>query len=139
IGKTSFLQAGLAPTLRKRDHRCVYVKFSELDPVVSIRQALSGLLPPDMPPEATLSKLLRSAARSEDKEKGPLVLFLDQFEQFFVHQKRKKDREPFIRQLSEWYNDDSATPTKLLISIRSDFRGRLDEVHKEMGYSPGPQ
>src|SRR5262249_4411594 len=63
----------------------------------------------------------------------------DQFEQFFVHQKRKKDREPFIRQLGDWYKGDSAAPAKLLISIRSDFRGRLDEVHKEMGYSPGPQ
>jgi hypothetical protein len=41
--------------------------------------------------------------------------------------------------LSEWYNGDSATPAKLLISIRSDFRGRLDEAHKAMGYSPGPQ
>ncbi len=138
-GKTSFLQAGLLPALRKRDHRCVYVKFAELDPVVSIRQAMAGRLPPDTPPDATLSELLRSAARSEGKETGPLVLLLDQFEQFFVHQKRKKDREPFIRQLSEWYNGDSATPAKLLISIRSDFRGRLDEMQKMMGYSLGPQ
>src|SRR5215475_11055770 len=138
-GKTSFLQAGLLPALRKRGHRCVYVKFAELDPVVSIRQALSGLLPPDTPPDATLSEFLRSAALSEDKETGPLVLLLDQFEQFFVHQKRKKNREPFIRQLSDWYNSNSATPTKLLISIRSDFHGRLNEVQKTMGYSLGPQ
>src|SRR5262245_49120740 len=124
--------------VRKRDHRCVYVKFAELDPVVSIRQALAGHLPPDTPPDATLSELLRSAARSEDKEAGPLVMLLDQFEQFFVHQKRKKDREPFIEQLSEWYNGDSTTPAKLLISIRRDFRGHLDEVQMATGYSLGP-
>src|SRR5262249_24923239 len=72
-------------------------------------------------------------------ETRPLVLLLDQFEQFFVHQKRKKDREPFIRQLSDWYNGNSATPAKLLISIRRDFRGHLDEAQKAMGYSLGPQ
>lgn len=138
-GKTSFLQAGLLPALRKRGHCCVYVKLAELDPVVSIRQALSGRLPPDTPPDATLSELLRSATRSEDKEAAPLVLLLDQFEQFFVHQKSKKAREPFTRQLSEWYKGDSETPTKLLISIRTDFHGRLIEMQKAMGYSLEPQ
>ena len=80
-----------------------------------------------------------NARRSLPTRVFALVLLLDQFEQFFVHQKRKKDREPFIRQLSEWYNGDSATPAKLLISIRRDFRGHLDEIQKAIGCSLGPQ
>src|SRR5262249_41228530 len=42
-GKTSFLQAGLLPALRERDH------------VISIKQALAGHLPPETSPAATHS------------------------------------------------------------------------------------
>src|SRR5262249_361657 len=44
-GKTSFLQAGLWPALEKRKARCVYVKFSDLDPFESARRAFRKHLP----------------------------------------------------------------------------------------------
>jgi len=40
-GKTSFLQAGLWPRLVEQGHRCLYVKLTDLDPMDSIRSALS--------------------------------------------------------------------------------------------------
>ena len=44
-GKTSFLQAGLRPRLLKQNHRCVYVKFTEADPLDSVRRALAENVP----------------------------------------------------------------------------------------------
>jgi transposase-like protein len=138
-GKTSFLQAGLLPALLKRDYLCVYVKFTDLDPILTIRQALAAYLPVDLPSDISLAYLFQAVTRPPDKAAKSVVLLFDQFEQFFVHQKRKKDREPFIHQLDEWYNGDPGSPVKLLVSIRGDFRGRLDEVQKGMGCSLGPQ
>lgn len=45
-GKTSFLQAGLLPALQNEPyvHRCIYVKFTNLDPLDTIRQALVNQL-----------------------------------------------------------------------------------------------
>jgi hypothetical protein len=76
-GKTSFLQAGLWPRLPEQNHRCVYVKCTELDPIEAIRQAfLDQLAPPDknsLPPG--LPEMLEAAARLDTR---PLVVILDQ-------------------------------------------------------------
>lgn len=69
----------------------------------------------------------------------PLVLLLDQFEQFFVHFKRESRRRPFIRELNEWYRNGRGLPIKILICIRGDFLWRLSELQEAMGYSLGPQ
>ena len=39
-GKTSFVRAGLEPNFPKLNHRCVYVKFTNLPPIKSIRLAI---------------------------------------------------------------------------------------------------
>ncbi|NJP11121.1 MAG: hypothetical protein HC866_17960 [Leptolyngbyaceae cyanobacterium RU_5_1] len=78
--------------------------------------------------------VLTQAAEGAGK---PLILLFDQFEQFFVHQKRKQDREPFIQALNEWYQ--SALPVKILMCIRGDLSDRLVELQHALGYSLGPQ
>jgi hypothetical protein len=136
-GKTSFLQAGLRPALPQNNHRCVYIKCTELDPIEAIRQALlEQLAPPDKVKwTPSLPEMLETTARLDTK---PLVVILDQFEQFFVHRPRKKEREPFLAALEEWFKRQAALPVKIVVCLRNDFLDRLIELQKQLGYSLGP-
>src|SRR5262245_8751913 len=136
-GKTSFLQAGLWPELEKRKFRCVYVKFSDLDPFESVKRAcLKHLSFADgATDEADFQGLLRAAVAHDQT---PVVFFFDQFEQFFVHRKRKKDREPFAQALTQWFTEMRSLQIKILICIRGDFLDRLNELQKAMRYSLSP-
>src|SRR5882672_7070487 len=103
-GKTSFLQAGLKPGLLGRKCDCVLVTFSNLDPLDSIRQALAEQLQITIKEDVSRN-LLMALDVSRHSEPKPLVLLFDQFEQFFVHRRYKKEREPFLRMLADWYCD----------------------------------
>jgi Novel STAND NTPase 1 len=137
-GKTSFLQAGLRPRLEKRHHRCVYVKFTDLDPVRAILLALidCSMVPRSTAEETSLGALLTAAAQADPAR--PLVLVLDQFEQFFVHRAQRSAREPFVAAMADWYRGHAGLPVKILVCLRDDFMGRLSELHQAMAYSLGP-
>ena len=137
-GKTSFLQAGLWPTLLKQNHQCVYVKFTELDPLDSVRQALAEKfqLRPEQLAGEDLPALLAIVAPVGSP---PLALLFDQFEQFFVHRQRKEERQAFVQALADWYQGRPASQAKILLCLRDDFYGRLIELQRAMGYSLGPQ
>lgn len=136
VGKTSFLQAGLLPNLNEKGYRPIYVKFTAASPLDSIRHALNGraaaLTADD---NQSLLELLREATQSDTRL---MVLILDQFEQFFAHNKSKTSRRPFIQQMAEWQKHGGALPVKILISIRGDFASRLIEFQNEMRYTLTP-
>lgn len=136
-GKTSFLRAGLWPALQQNNHRCIYVKCTELDPIEAFRQALIEQLAPPFTLSAArpASEMIEAAAGLDSK---PLVVILDQFEQFFVHRPRKKDRAPFLAAMEAWYKRQAALPVKIVVCLRSDFLDRMIELQKVMGYSLGP-
>ena len=141
-GKSSFLQAGLWPALQ-RENKCVYIKFTDYDPLLAIRHAIieQVTIPEDKRNEPSFLEFLKIAAAQNVGASGgkSLILMMDQFEQFFVHQKRRKDREPLIQALNEWFRYQPALPVRIFIGIRNDFVDRLTELQKVMGYSLGPQ
>lgn len=137
-GKTSFLQASLWPRLLEQGHRCLYVKFTDLDPLDSVRSALVEQfnLPREAIDDADLLTMLETAVQIDGQ---PVILLFDQFEQFFVHRKRERQRKPFVQALAAWYRKQPPLPCRLLLCLREDFAGRLVELQKAMGYSLGPQ
>ncbi|MDZ7313833.1 MAG: SUMF1/EgtB/PvdO family nonheme iron enzyme [candidate division KSB1 bacterium] len=137
-GKTSFLQAGLWPRLmaQKTPHRCVYVQFSDVDPMDLLRHEFTRelQLPKAQIAQADFLALLEAALSTDSK---PLVLLFDQFEQFFVHRKTKEARKPFVQALAHWYTKRPPLPVKILLCVRGDYSDRLIELQKAMGYSLG--
>jgi len=130
-GKTSLVHAGVAP--RMEGFHPVVVELSDLDPIESIRERLGALVAPDVR-SASIADLLAGAARIQGK---PILLILDQFEQFFVHRARPLERRTFIESLKQWFDVRPRVPAKILISIRGDFADRLVEIQKALGYTLG--
>gem|GEM_PF-637244 len=143
-GKTSFLQAGLLPRLSTMEttHRAIYVRLGGQDPVRAIASALSIAL--EIPSEWLLNdtgsagfrQLLNTALNAAEQ---PLILFLDQFEQFFVYYPREEQRQPFVQALTAWYTDPHPLRISFVIAVRSDLLYQLDELHKALGYALAPQ
>ena len=138
-GKTSFLQAGIWPKLTEPDSPCraIYVRFSDQEPLATVRKALAEQL--EMPAEwlrkSSFSTLVKQAIEAAGQ---PIVLLFDQFEQFFVHYPRTDDRAAFIQSLKSWYRKDSLDG-RVLISIRADLLHELYELHTALQYTLGPQ
>ena len=126
VGKSSLLQAGLLPNLGAMGFVGVYVKLSNREPLDSIGRALG------FAGSGSLVEMLRSAVAKVGK---PIVLILDQFEQFFVQFQEEK-RAEFIGELKAWYESD--VTVKILIGIRGDLSDRLVDIQKELGYSLRP-
>ena len=124
-GKSSLLQAGLMPRLPEAKFQGVYVKLGDRDPIALIRRAL----------KASEEEFVPMLANAVTRAGQPIVLILDQFEQFFV-QFQEPQRSPFIEALKAWYNSD--LPVKILIGIRGDLSDRLVELQKALDYTVRP-
>jgi tetratricopeptide (TPR) repeat protein len=139
-GKTSFLQAGLWYRLSQENSSelAVYIRFSDAEPLETVRKALIEQLHlnSDRVQNADFLTLVGEAAATAKK---PIILFFDQFEQFFVHRQQKTDRESFLNGLAAWFKNPDPPAVKILFSIRADLYHNLVEIQQALGYSPSPQ
>jgi tetratricopeptide (TPR) repeat protein len=158
LGKTSLINAGVNPLLR--ENKCVPLKVrfndSTIDPVPTVYQWIKKAveeqkLDYDPGEEKTLWQFFKTVAfwTPDDRMLTP-VLILDQFEEFFQFHDPQQRKE-FIRQLSHLVSGaipdeilsaaepgkpfpyiDGAPTVKIVISIREDYLGMLDECSMEI-------
>lgn len=139
-GKSSLLRAAVLPQLEDPAHEnldAVYCNNWAGNPLVSIRQATLGTL--------VGRKRLDEAARSELAElslprlfqicghvcRCPLVLVLDQFEEFFYYHRAAEDFPLYREQIVRLILDDSL-PLSVVISMREDFALSLNAFKPDL-------
>jgi hypothetical protein len=134
-GKSSLLKAGLLPEIERHNHRAIYVKFSDLAPIPSIRAALKKQLslPDDQKNKIAGANLAGLFDIATGSGAVACLFVFDQFEQFFTQNRMEEQRQPFINEVADWYKNRRDSSVKILIGIREDFRGRMLEFQKKMG------
>ncbi len=148
LGKTSLLQAGVAPRLREEDHLPLFVRVNDLrnGPFRGVLETIPGEAErqgieyvPGLP------ESLWSFFKTAEFWRGDLlltpVLVLDQFEELFTLQSEQA-RAHFLDQLSyltRGVRPPSATPSaeelsehapavRIVLSLREDYLGFLEEA-----------
>jgi flagellar basal body-associated protein FliL len=140
-GKSSFVRAGLVPALKRSGQSW---QTLVLRPGRNPLQALANIVAPlvststniqdDLQAQQKLverlqtepgyvGSVLRSRARREDKH---LLVFVDQFEELYTLVQDPKERLVFTQCLAS-IADDATSPTRVVVSVRSDFLDRVSE------------
>ncbi len=127
-GKTSLLQAGVIPRLRYSDPGYAVILVRALEDVrVSIRNAIIRQMDGEIfAPDGSLVETLAQAT----KEPGPIVLVIDQFEEFFVHFEAETRRQ-IIDELATLYEAQDV-PVKIIFSLREDYLARMGELETRL-------
>lgn len=115
-GKSSLLMAGIVPRL-KEDGFLTLCCRSYKDPLVALLeecQKRSCIFPLDAEPPANYLR------RVAEELNCSIVIIYDQFEEFFINFKLRRERTPFVSFIVECYRTVSL-PVKFLFSIRADF------------------
>ncbi|MGD2086331.1 MAG: tetratricopeptide repeat protein [Candidatus Aminicenantes bacterium] len=158
LGKTSLLNAGLSQALRDRGFIPLMVRLNdpEIEPVQRIYTGIDEIakqksIEIETGEKATLWQYFKTTFfwSASNKMLTP-VLMLDQFEEFFTLYSPEV-RKSFIRQLADVVNNkvpasllesveteeplpynDNPLNVKIIISIREDYVGQLDEMSREI-------
>lgn len=141
MGKTSLLNAGIMQLLRERNFLPFVVRFNfpEMNPLEAVYEGIKTAVQQaegEYDANKTLLDYFSNVQfssfdlwTSEEIKLTP-VLILDQFEEFFALHAPEK-RNDFIVQLAELVRK-RIPEIKIIISIREDYSGQLEEIAKEL-------
>jgi hypothetical protein len=80
-GKTSLINAGVRPLLEERGYETFFIRVQQGDPASSTRAEIRKHSRLKLPERGSLAQQLQALSR---RLKQPIVLFFDQFEEFFI-------------------------------------------------------
>ena len=122
-GKTSLLQAGIAPRLISAGHLPLVIRPYDVDPALKIkREFVTDLSRTPGLQKTPLRDFLRQVCGILG-ERAALVIMLDQFEEFFTRLD-EPDRDPFVRELADCL-DDASLNVRWVLALRSEYFGNL--------------
>ncbi|MEM6733739.1 MAG: serine/threonine-protein kinase, partial [Myxococcota bacterium] len=141
-GKSSFVRAGVVPALKRSgdDWESIVVRPGR-EPLEGLAAVLSPIvgssttIVDDFEHQKGLIERLKaepgfagSALRARAKQNNrKILIFVDQFEELFTQVADLQTRLAFTNCLAS-IADDATSPTRVVVSIRSDF---LDRVHED--------
>jgi formylglycine-generating enzyme required for sulfatase activity len=122
-GKTSLLQAGIAPRLIGSEHLPVHLRSIDVNPALAVKRAfLANLNEAPGLAAAPLREFLRQVTTVLGS-KTALYIFFDQFEEFFTLL-NETTRPQFVAELAECVNDRSLD-VHWVLAMRTEFFGEL--------------
>lgn len=126
-GKTSLIRAGLMPELeQKHDCATLYLRLYN-HPAKSLREGLQKIRAPGELVAAPAPKLFAELQAAHARSgKGTLVLFIDQFQEFFINPLPTNERKLFFDFVRDTVGAADA-PFKLVFALRSEFFERMSD------------
>ena len=126
-GKTSLINAGVRPRLKQLNYETFYIRV-EKDPTVS---AVAVLQKEQLVQQVDGQPLDAILAGIVEKREKPIVLFFDQFEEFFLYIFDEKARNDFISTIARIYrNRDSSV--HVVFSFREEFFVEMEAFRNEI-------
>ncbi len=142
VGKSSFIRAGVGPALKLSGEPWELVTLrpgrQPLAALASVVQRLTTGSSPDINKQVSehdhlmqrlraepglIGTLLRARARASN---GQILLFVDQFEELYTLVPDAAERKAFTAALAG-VADDTTSPLRVVVSMRSDFLDRIAE------------